>query len=169
MPAPATLKLQDIKDHDAPLYIQFELQPMKSDESGPSGENANEPPTSSVYQDTVTSALMNRKNCYVLPKSTTNHNDVKQFNAIVNTIKEMKCGVTSTSLDAMSSSIQLFSSLLWELDPHYGKLKSRGIHFGAIVEEKFLGFNNPKKHGHSVKPVDMQSLMSKAIHLSVHV
>ena len=167
MPAPMSLKLYDIKENHSSLYIQYDLKPKRV-ETESTVEDEGEHPASDPL-DSITNVLMNRKNCYVSPKSSTNHQDVQQFNALVSFVKEKKCGVRPTSLDDFSICIQTFSSLLWEVDPHYDKFKARGIRFIAQVEKNLLGFNNPKKHGHPVKPIKIQSLMSKATTLSIHV
>ena len=45
--------------------------------------------------------------------------------------------------------------LLWDLDPNYNDIRSRGCgRFHTVIEEKLLGYNNPKKHGHAVQPFD---------------
>ena len=38
-----------------------------------------------------------------------------------------------------------------EIDPHYFKLKKRGMYFLETVEKNFLGFNDPSKHQHVKK------------------
>ena len=50
------------------------------------------------------------------------------------------------------------SSILWEIDPHYAKLKSRGKSFPRIVKTKFLNFNQPEKHKHKAKPLSSQTM-----------
>ena len=112
---------------------------------------------------------MNRQNSYVSPKEHSTHQDVQQFNAIVSLVKDKKCGVRPTSLDDFTVCLQLFSKLLWELDPHYYKFKARGINFNQDVEKNFLGFNDPKTHGHSVKQINIESLMSKTTTLALHL
>ena len=47
--------------------------------------------------------------------------------------------------------VKYLSELLWEIDPHYLKLKKRGMSFLETVETNFLGFNDPSKHNHVVK------------------
>ena len=99
---------------------------------------------------------MNRKNSYVNPKPNASHRDNQQFNALVALVKQKKWGVRPTLLGDFTKCLQLFSELLWEVDPHYEKIKGRGVgRFPDTVEKNLLGFNDPRTHGHTVKPIDI--------------
>ena len=44
---------------------------------------------------------------------------------------------------------------MWDLDPHYNAIRSRGCgRFHTVIEGKLLDYNNPKKHGYAVQPFD---------------
>ena len=40
---------------------------------------------------------------------------------------------------------------MWEIAPHYLKIKKSRMPFLETVEKNFLGFNDPSKHKHAVK------------------
>ena len=158
--------LNDVKQKNVPLYIQFELLQKTSNVEQQSGSTHLEETTADISTDdepadTITNFLMNRKNCFITLKTNAKHKDAQQYNAIVEFIKEKKCGVRSTSLADFETLIQKFSSMLWELDPHYSKIKQYAGKFSEVVETRLLGFNDPKSHGHSVKNINMATLLSK--------
>ena len=179
MSAMLEISLNDVKENNVPLYIQFELSKTKSDSEEQSTTSSTSPDKTSSKStkalaenekiDTVTNFLMNRQNCFVMPKTNTKHRDVQQYNAIVDFIKESECGVRSTSLADFEKFVQTYSSLLWELDPHYYKIKQYAGRFPDVVESHLLGFNDPKSHGHSVKHIDMNSLLSKVTMLTLYL
>ena len=148
MPAPLSLYLPDIKEYDSALY---ENTSQGSEENGnetpPAETNIDEP------MDTITNVLMsmNRQQSYTSLKPESGKGDIKLFNVPVTMVKEKRFGVRPGSLDDFSACLELFSSLLWEVDPHYEKINMHGgKRFPDIVVNRFLGFNNPKKHGHKV-------------------
>ena len=141
---------------------------QQSQEEAPAGTST---PASTEDEptDTITNFLMNRQNCFLNSKTNTKHKDAQQYNAVVEFIKEKKCGVRSTTLDDFEKFIQIYSSLLWELDPHYVKIKQYAGKFLEVVEPRLLGFNDPKSHGHRVKNIDMTSLLSKMTTLTLYL
>ena len=96
--------------------------------------------------DTITNALMNRCNHYVSPRPSAKTQDTKQYNALVNLVKERKFGVRGSSLADFEELLALFSSLLWEIDPHYDKICNHGGGRFSKDIDRLLGFNDPKKH-----------------------
>ena len=60
--------------------------------------------------------------------------------------------------------VKHFSELLWQIDPHYLKVKKRGI-FLKTVEKSFLGINDPSKHKYAVKNLCSESLVLKVQNL----
>ena len=169
MPAPLTVKLYEIKETNSSLYIQYELKTKLPEPDAERSMSETVEKQCDEPLDSITNALMNRQNSYVSLKENAGHRDVQQFNAIVSLVKDKKCGVRPTSLDDFTVCLESFSKLLWELDPHYYKFKSRGINFTKEVEKNLLGFNDPKRHGHTVKPIKIESLMSKATNLTLHL
>ena len=165
MPAPLSLYLRDIKEYDSALYVQFELNENTSQRSE---EDGNEIPPAETNVDepmgTITNVLMNRQQSYISLKPESGKGDIKQFNVLVTMVMEKRFGVPPGSLDDFSACLELFSSLLWEVDPHYEKIKMHGgKRFPDIVVNRLLGFNNPKKHGHKVKQFDFSSVLPKVI------
>ena len=51
--------------------------------------------------------------------------------------------------------------VLWEIDPHYHKLQSRGKKFPSVVENTFLSYNKLASHGHAVKALSSVSIAVK--------
>ena len=68
---------------------------------------------------------MNKQNHYVHLKPHSEKQDVQQFNSLVAIVKEKKFCVAG-SLEDFSQCLRLFSALLWEVDPHYEKIKMHG-------------------------------------------
>ena len=89
--------------------------------------------------NTITNFLMSRQNHYVPPKPHSEKRDIQQFNALVTLVKDRKFGVRATSLDDFAECLRLLSALLWEVDPHYHKIRSHGGgRFPALIEDKRL-------------------------------
>ena len=57
--------------------------------------------------------------------------------------------------------IELFSSVVWEIDPHYKKFQSRCIILPKVIIDTLFNFNNPKAHKHKVKNIDSKELSNK--------
>ena len=128
MPTPLRISASEIKeDNTGSLYLEYKLK-LKSavDTEAP---NSNDPVTTSSVtepKDTIQNVLMNRFDHYVPPKTTGKYGDVKQFNALINFVRENKFGVQGSTLEDFGDFILLFSSLLWEIDPHYAKIREHG-------------------------------------------
>ena len=60
-------------------------------------------------------------------------------------------------------------SLLWDIDPHYYKLKPWYCSFLNAVEQKFLNFNKLQSHGHMPKQLLIQTLSLKIDKLRLHL
>ena len=86
---------------------------------------------------------MNKPNHYPPEKPNAKKTNDKQFNEVVRFLKNKKCGVKGTSLPDYSNMITTYALVLWEIDPHYEKLRSRGKCFSDYARQ-FLNFNNPK-------------------------
>ena len=76
-----------------------------------------------------------------------------------------KFGVKAGCLTDYEKLVKYFSELLWEIDPHYHKLKTRGMPFLESVEKNFLGFNKPASHGHAPKRLSSEPLSLKVQNL----
>ena len=167
MPAPLLLTVSDIKESNGSLYIQYELKHLEYLDvsriaASTSGKLDEVEPT-----DTITNALMNRCNHYLSPKPSAKTQDTKQYNALVNLVKEQKFGVRGSLLAGFEELLALFSSLLWEIDPHNDKVCNHGGGRFPMNIERLLGFNDPKKHKHPVKSINIESLKAKVIHLII--
>ena len=94
--------------------------------------------------------------------------DTKQYSALVNLVEERIFGVGGSSLADYEELLALFSSLRWEIDPHYDKICNHGGGRFPRDIERLLGFNDPKKHNHPVKSINIiESLKAKVIHLII--
>ena len=60
-------------------------------------------------------------------------------------------------------------SLLWDIGPHYYKLKFWHCSFPNVVEQKFLNFNKLQSHGHKSKQLSIQTLSLKIDKLRLHL
>ena len=87
--------------------------------------------------------------------------DVKQYNAFVKYLVESRFGVTGGNLSDYTELVKLICNFLWEIDPHYYKSQKQGKSFPNKAVENFLGFNNPKSHGHKVGNMSMISVAFK--------
>ena len=105
------------------LYVLYELKPLDNTVSG-HGDDV----TTSVHEpiDSITNALMNRFDHYVSPTSMANTGDVKQYNALINFVRERNFGVRGSTVEDFRDFLLLFASLLWEVDPHYAKICNHG-------------------------------------------
>ena len=119
MPTPLRLCPSDIKeDSKGSVYIEFELK-MAPSVNAVDVEVTNEsaPKSPAVEpRDSITSALMNRYDHYVSAEEGI-HGDKKQFHALTQLVKGMKCGVQGTAVDDFREFLKIFSSLLWAIGP----------------------------------------------------
>ena len=104
---------------------------------------------------------MNKANSFPKVKQNASLGTSKQYNAIVNYIISRKFGVKAGCLTDYEKLVKYFSARLWEIDPHYHKLKTRGMPFFESVEKNVLGFNKPASHGHAPKRLSSESLSLK--------
>ena len=100
---------------------------------------------------TMFDVLMVQHTHYPASKPDPKTGDVYQRNTVVSYIRDQKFGVKRIVLADFEKLVANFCALLWEIDPHYYKLKARGFGFPNITEKSFLGFNNPQSHGHKAK------------------
>ena len=108
---------------------------------------------------------MNKANSFPKVKQNASLGTSKQYNAIVNYIISRKFGVKAGCLTDYEKLVKYFSARLWEIDPHYHKLKTRGMPFFESVEKNVLGFNKPASHGHAPKRLSSESLSLKVQNL----
>ena len=113
----------------------------------------------------IVDVLMNKAISFPKVKQNACLGTSKQYNAIVNYIISRKFGVKADCLTDYDKLVKYFSELLWEIDPHYHKLKTRGMLFLKSVEKNFLGFNKPASHGHAPKRLSSESLSLKVQNL----
>ena len=95
--------------------------------------------------------------------------NARQYNAVIGYVKSQKFGVRATMLSDYEEFIADLCSLLWDINLHYYKLKSRYCSFPNVVEQKFLNFNKPQSHGHKPKQLSIQTLSLKIDELRLHL
>ena len=153
-PTPMNLSLDEIyEEKKTTLYIQFELKEFKKQ----TDQEAKQP---DVPKKSVFDFLMSDNHThYPSQKPAQNTGNVKQFNVFIAFLKEHKFGVKNSSLEDYEHFVKDFVAILWEIDPNYSKLQAKGKRFA----------NQPKKHGHKVKPLSSQFLNVKVEMLQKHL
>ena len=109
-------------------------------------EPQNSTPTRSVFE-----VLMSHETQVPSLKRDPKTGNARQYNAVIGYVKSQKFGVRATMLSDYEEFIADLCSLLWDINLHYYKLKSRYCSFPNVVEQKFLNFNKPQSHGHKPK------------------
>ena len=104
---------------------------------------------------------MKKKNTFPPLKPKATNGPAKQYNTIVEFITEKKFEVQARHFAEYSELVTQFASVLWEIDPHYYKLQSRGKKFPSVVKNTFLDYNKPATHGHAVKALSSVSIAVK--------
>ena len=108
-------------------------------------------PTRSVF-DVLMSHETNVPSLKLDPKT----GNARQY-AVVGYAKSKRFGFRATMLSDYEEFIADLCSLLWDIDPHYYKVKSRYCSFSNFVEQKFLNFSKPQSHGHKLKQLNSNS------------
>ena len=123
-----------------------------------------------VHAATIRKSLINTQSCYLTKKSNAKNGDNKQFNELLEIVKQGKnAGFEQHYFVNFTKCLQFFSDLLWEVDPHYDKIRAQASRFPDIVEKRLMGFNNSKLHGHSVKAMNTLSIILKLTKLVTHL
>ena len=144
--------INDFVEANKKILLQFKAKPLLE----PSTSEINVSTIEIVLSTLSTSksifgVLMNKVNSFPKVKQNASLRTSKQYNTIVNCIISRKFGVKAGCLTDYERLVKYFSELLWEIDPHYHKLKTLGMLFLESVEKNFLGFNKPASHGHAPK------------------
>ena len=63
--------------------------------------------------------------------------NARQYNAVVGYVKSQKSGVRATMLSDYEEFIADLCSLLWDIDPHYYKLKFQYCSFPMLWSKNF--------------------------------
>ena len=97
-----------------------------------------------------------------------NRVEIRMFNKIIDFLVNKNYGVQRCDLTDFEKRVVLFSSILWNIDPHQNKFKSRSIHISEFVAKTFFNFNVPKDHKHKIEQLDPKGLQSDINSLSDH-
>ncbi len=139
MEVSSDLTLDDIYENNKRLFILINLK-----RSCPINcavvLSISAPATASPVQRSVFDVLKAKNNQFPDLKSASTGNRV-QFNVIVQYLKDSRLGVDIADEPDFTKFVEDFANLLWVIDPHYSKFKSRGKRFPKIVEDKLLNFS----------------------------
>ena len=81
--------------------------------------------------------------------------NIRQHNKFIKVSKQHKFGMSRTALDDYTNFSCILTNLLWYIDPHYNKLKSRNrCTFPEVTVKNLMNFNKPSEHGHKAKPIN---------------
>ena len=154
--------INDFVETNKKIFIQFEAKPLHEPSTSEINDSTSEIVLSTVSTSkSIVDILMNKANSFPKVKQNASLGTSKQYSAIVNYITSRKFGAKAGCLTDYEKLVKYFSELLWEIDPHYHKLKTRGMPFLESVEKNFLGFNKPASHGHAPKRLSSESLSLK--------
>ena len=166
MDTPMVFSLRDLSLGHQSIFIEYVCTSICEEASASTSEVSFE--QAPVVTDSITDVLINRSNHYVSPKPDSKKGNVKQYNALVNLTREKKFGVRGSNLVDFQTLLNEFASLLWTLDPHFEALRNRGCaNFHNLVVKQLLGFNDPKKHGHKVDPLNGAQIEQQLISLEI--
>lgn len=172
------ISLNDIYEKNRRLFVQYDISetgravPKQAPRSSDTlRSTSNSPEVIEVEEiempisqstPSVIDVLMGKRNHFPEEKTSNKPtNDMKQYNSIVCYLKTTGQGVSSADLSDYEELVQSFSKLLWEVDPHYSKLKGRGKSFPKIVAEKFLKFNQPEAYKNKAKNMKPTTIIEK--------
>ena len=147
-PTPLTLTPGQLKSNHQSLYVHFEC----TDKSKEGNSNVSNDKSQESTLCSIATALMNKQNHF--PSHKTDNCGKKN-------IQQYNMSVQGVYLTEYVDAIQTFSDILWEIDPRYQKLVTRRNLFPDAIVDNFVGFNDPKLHGHAVKPFNKNSLSLK--------
>ena len=162
-----TLKTtNDFVETSKKIFVQFEAKPLHEPSSSEINDLTSEIVLSTISTSkSIVDVFMNEMNSFPKVKQNASLRMSKQYIAIVNCIISPKFGVKAGCLTDYEKLVKYFSARLWEIDPHYHKLKTRGMPFFESVEKNVLGFNKPASHGHAPKRLSSGSLSLKVENL----
>ena len=90
----------------------------------------------------------------------------RQHNKFIKFLKQHEFGVWGTALDDYTKFSSTLINLLWYIDLHHNKLKSRGgCTFPEVIVKNLINFNKPSAHGHNAKPVNSSDTRIKVNNL----
>ena len=158
-PTPLEITIDDLQETNKKIFVNVHSK-QKSNSVEPLEQSVPDP-VPDVTIRSVFDVLMVQHTHYPTVKPDPKTGDVRQRNGVVSYICDQKFGVKETVLDDFENLVTKFCSLLWEIDPHYYKVKARGCSFPNLIEKSLLGFNNPQSHGHKAKQLCSTSLTSK--------
>ena len=149
---PLHISIEDLRDTNKKVYVEFKLTENEVTLTEPQIST----PTCSVFD-----ILMSHEAHVPSLKLDSKTGNAQQYNTVVVYVKSQKFGVHTTMLSDYEEFIADLCSLLWDIDPHYYKLKSRYCSFPSVVEQKFLNFNKLQSHGHKSKKLSIQTFSLK--------
>ena len=136
--------ISDFVQTNKKIFIQFEAKPLYEPSTSEINDSTSEIvlPTVSTSKSIV-DVLMNKVNSFPKVKQNASLGTSKQYNAIVNYIISRKFGVKAGCLTDYEKLVKYFSELLWKIDPHYHKLKTKDMPFLESVEKNLDPTSQP--------------------------
>ena len=75
--------------------------------------------------------------------------NIWQHIKFINLLEQLKFGVWGAALDDHTNFLCAFTNLLWYIDPHYNKLKSRNhCTIPEVTVKNLMNFNKPSEQEH---------------------
>ena len=157
---PFHISIEDLRETNKKVQVEFKLTENEVTLTEPQ----NSTPIRSVFE-----VLMSHETHVPSLKRDPKTGNARHHNVVVGYVKSQKFSIRATMLSDYEEFIADLCSLLWDINPHYYKLKSRYCSFPNIVEQKFLNLNKPQSHGHKPKQLSIQTLSLKIDELRLHL
>ena len=157
---PLHISVEDLRETSKTFYVDFKLTENEVTLTEPQIRT----PTPSVFD-----VLMSHEKHVPSLKLDSKTGNSRHYNAVIGYVKSPKFGVCATMLSEYEEFIADFCSLLWDINPHYYKLKSWYCSFPNVVEQKFMNFNKPQSHVHKPKQLSIQTLSLNIDKLRLHL
>ena len=121
---PLHISIEDLREANKKVYVEFKLTENEVTITEPQIST----PTHSVFD-----VLMSHKTHIPSLKLDPKTGNAQQYNAVVGYVKTQKFGICASMLSDYEEFIADLCSLLWDINPHYYKLKSGYCSFPNVV------------------------------------
>ena len=118
------ISIEDLRETYKKVYVELKLTENEVMMTEPQIST----PTRSVYD-----VLMSHKTHVPSLKLDPKTGNTRQYNAVVSYVKSQKFGVCASMVSDYEEFIANLCSLLWDIDPHYYKLKYGYCSFSNVV------------------------------------
>ena len=125
---PFHISIEDLREINKKVQVEFKLTENEVTLTEPQ----NSTPTRSVFE-----VLMSHETQVPSLKRDPKTGNARQYNAVIGYVKSQKFGVRATMLSDYEEFIADLCSLLWDIDPHYYKLKFHYCSFPMLWTKNF--------------------------------